>query len=163
MRGWFDSARRRLHSPPRQQLSRRSRRRVRSAAHRSPVRAPPRRSRRRDGRIRPARRPTVVEVRTINDGDPALAAQRPEFNSLPASYPERKLFMETGRPAKGGPELTRRAIDLIAPIGYGQRALIVAPAAPARRRCCTRSPRASRSTIPTRCCSSCSSTNDRRK
>ena len=36
--------------------------------------------------------------------------------------------METGRPAKGGPELTRRAIDLIAPIGYGQRALIVAPA-----------------------------------
>jgi transcription termination factor Rho len=73
-------------------------------------------------------RPTVVEVRTINDGDPAVAARRPEFNSLPASYPERKLFMETGRPAKGGPELTRRAIDLIAPIGYGQRALIVAPA-----------------------------------
>ena len=73
-------------------------------------------------------RPTVVEVRTINDGDPAIAARRPEFNSLPASYPERKLFMETGRPAKGGPELTRRAIDLIAPIGYGQRALIVAPA-----------------------------------
>ena len=73
-------------------------------------------------------RSTVVEVRTINDADPQLAAKRPEFNSLPASYPERKLFMETGRPAKGGPELTRRAIDLIAPIGYGQRALIVAPA-----------------------------------
>jgi transcription termination factor Rho len=73
-------------------------------------------------------RPTVVEVRTINDVDPASASRRPEFNSLPASYPERKLFMETGRPAKGGPELTRRAIDLIAPIGYGQRALIVAPA-----------------------------------
>jgi transcription termination factor Rho len=76
----------------------------------------------------PRGRPTVVEVRTINDADPTLAAKRPEFNSLPASYPERKLFMETGRPAKGGPELTRRAIDLIAPIGYGQRALIVAPA-----------------------------------
>ena len=76
----------------------------------------------------PRGRPTVVEVRTINDADPALAAKRPDFNSLPASYPERKLFMETGRPAKGGPELTRRAIDLIAPIGYGQRALIVAPA-----------------------------------
>ena len=72
-------------------------------------------------------RPTVVEIRTINDTDPALAAKRPDFNSLPASYPERKLFMETGRPAKGGHELTRRAIDLIAPIGYGQRALIVAP------------------------------------
>ncbi len=73
-------------------------------------------------------RPTVVEIRTINDADPALAAKRPDFNSLTASYPERKLFMETGRPAKSGNELTRRAIDLIAPIGYGQRALIVAPA-----------------------------------
>jgi len=76
----------------------------------------------------PRGRSTVVEIRSINDAEPASAARRPEFNSLPASYPERKLFMETGRPAKGGPELTRRAIDLIAPIGYGQRALIVAPA-----------------------------------
>ena len=73
-------------------------------------------------------RPTVVEIKSINENDPGTASRRPEFNSLPASYPERKLFMETGRPAKGGPELTRRAIDLIAPIGYGQRALIVAPA-----------------------------------
>ena len=73
-------------------------------------------------------RPTVVEVRTINDIDPALSSKRPEFNSLTASYPERKLFMETGRPAKAGAELIRRSIDLIAPIGYGQRALIVAPA-----------------------------------
>jgi transcription termination factor Rho len=73
-------------------------------------------------------RSTVVEVRTINDMDPTVAMRRPEFNSLTASYPERKLFMETGRPAKGGSELIRRAIDLIAPIGYGQRALIVAPA-----------------------------------
>jgi transcription termination factor Rho len=76
----------------------------------------------------PRGRPTVAEIRSINEADPALAAKRPDFNSLTASYPERKLFLETGRPAKGGPELTRRAIDLIAPIGYGQRALIVAPA-----------------------------------
>jgi transcription termination factor Rho len=73
-------------------------------------------------------RTVVVEVRTINGVDIETAAQRPEFNSLPASYPERKLHLETGRPAKGGAELIRRAIDLIAPIGYGQRALIVAPA-----------------------------------
>ena len=73
-------------------------------------------------------RAVVVEVRTINGDDPASAARRPEFASLTASYPERKLKLETGRPAKGGPELTRRAIDLIAPIGFGQRALIVAPA-----------------------------------
>jgi len=70
----------------------------------------------------------VAEITQVNGDDPALAARRPDFGSLTASYPERKLTLETGRPAKGGPELTRRAIDLIAPIGYGQRALIVAPA-----------------------------------
>jgi transcription termination factor Rho len=70
----------------------------------------------------------VVDVQKINGGEPDAAARRPDFGSLIASYPERKLKLETGRPAKGGPELTRRAIDLIAPIGYGQRALIVAPA-----------------------------------
>src|SRR6267378_2560127 len=70
----------------------------------------------------------VVDVKEINGASPDEAARRPDFGSLIASYPERKLKLETGRPAKGGPELTRRAIDLIAPIGYGQRALIVAPA-----------------------------------
>jgi transcription termination factor Rho len=78
--------------------------------------------------IDPRGRPTVAEIRAINDREPVAGTPRPEFNSLTASYPERKLFMETGRPSRSGPELTRRAIDLIAPIGYGQRALIVAPA-----------------------------------
>jgi transcription termination factor Rho len=73
-------------------------------------------------------RTVVAEITQINGGDPELALRRPDFGALTASYPERKLKLETGRPAKGGPELTRRAIDLIAPIGYGQRALIVAPA-----------------------------------
>jgi transcription termination factor Rho len=73
-------------------------------------------------------RVTVADITHINDGDPAIALRRPDFSALTASYPERKLTLETGRPAKAGPELTRRAIDLIAPIGYGQRALIVAPA-----------------------------------
>jgi transcription termination factor Rho len=73
-------------------------------------------------------RVAVVDLLKINDQDPATAMRRPDFGSLTATYPERKLTLETGRPAKGGPELTRRAIDLIAPIGYGQRALIVAPA-----------------------------------
>src|SRR5688500_6323593 len=76
----------------------------------------------------PRGRLTVVEVTKVNGLEPAALAQRAEFASLVASYPDRKLFLETGRPAKGGPELTRRAIDLIAPIGFGQRALIVAPA-----------------------------------
>ena len=73
-------------------------------------------------------RVVAVEILQINGDDPATATRRPEFASLTASYPERKLKLETGRPAKNGPELTRRAIDLIAPIGFGQRALIVAPA-----------------------------------
>ena len=70
----------------------------------------------------------VVDLKEINGANPDEAARRPDFGSLTASYPERKLKLETGKPAKSGPELTRRAIDLIAPIGYGQRALIVAPA-----------------------------------
>jgi transcription termination factor Rho len=73
-------------------------------------------------------RTIVAEITQINGSEPDLALRRPDFGALVASYPERKLKLETGRPAKGGPELTRRAIDLIAPIGYGQRALIVAPA-----------------------------------
>ncbi len=73
-------------------------------------------------------RQIISDVVALNDGSPELVEKRPDFNTLTASYPDRKLTLETGRPAKTGPELTRRAIDLIAPIGYGQRALIVAPA-----------------------------------
>ena len=76
----------------------------------------------------PRGRTALIDVTEINGADPAIAARRPEFNTLIATYPERKLHLETGRPAKAGAELIRRAIDLIAPIGYGQRALIVAPA-----------------------------------
>jgi transcription termination factor Rho len=70
----------------------------------------------------------VAEIVAINGDEPKEGPRRPDFQTLTASYPERRLTLETGKPAKGGPELTRRAIDLIAPIGYGQRALIVAPA-----------------------------------
>ncbi|HEU6452390.1 MAG TPA: transcription termination factor Rho [Gemmatimonadaceae bacterium] len=73
-------------------------------------------------------RTTAVDIEQVNGAEPSTTTRRPDFSSLIASYPERKLVLETGKPAKGGPELTRRAIDLIAPIGYGQRALIVAPA-----------------------------------
>ena len=76
----------------------------------------------------PRNRVAVMEVQTINGADPALSLKRQDFAVLTATYPERKIFLETGRPAKAGHEVTRRAIDLIAPIGYGQRALIVAPA-----------------------------------
>ena len=68
----------------------------------------------------------ACEITHINGSEAAEMIRRPDFGSLTATYPERRLTLETGRPAKGGPELTRRAIDLVAPIGYGQRALIVA-------------------------------------
>ena len=74
------------------------------------------------------RRPTVCEITTINDAAPDPNVRRKDFKSLTASYPDKRLTLETGRPAKVGHEITRRALDLIAPIGYGQRALIVAPA-----------------------------------
>ena len=74
------------------------------------------------------RRPTVCEITTINELVPDPNERRKDFKSLTASYPDKRLTLETGRPAKVGHEITRRAIDLIAPIGYGQRALIVAPA-----------------------------------
>jgi transcription termination factor Rho len=76
----------------------------------------------------PRGRTVLVEITAINGDEPQNSLRRPDFNTLTATYPERKLFLETGRPAKAGNELIRRAIDLIAPIGYGQRALIVAPA-----------------------------------
>ena len=66
--------------------------------------------------------------RTINGDDPTLALRRARFQLADRELSRAQTQLETGRPAKGGPELTRRAIDLIAPIGYGQRALIVAPA-----------------------------------
>ncbi len=74
------------------------------------------------------RRPTVCEITTINEMAPDPEVRRKDFKSLTASYPDKRLTLETGRPAKVGHEITRRTLDLIAPIGYGQRALIVAPA-----------------------------------
>lgn len=73
-------------------------------------------------------RNVVVDLTQVNGVPSSELTRRPDFGSLTATYPERRLTLETGRPAKGGPELTRRAIDLVAPVGYGQRALIVAPA-----------------------------------
>jgi transcription termination factor Rho len=72
-------------------------------------------------------RPVVVEVRSVDGAPPQPGVKRPEFGQLLATYPDRKLKLELGGPGRG-PELTRRVVDLIAPIGFGQRALIVAPA-----------------------------------
>ena len=60
-------------------------------------------------------------------------------------------------------DTSMRIVDLIAPIGRGQRGLLVAPLAAARPRSCARSRRASRRPTRTCTCSCCSSTSARRR
>jgi transcription termination factor Rho len=45
-------------------------------------------------------RHVVIEVLQLNDGSPVVLDKRPDFNTLTASYPDRKLTLETGKPAK---------------------------------------------------------------
>ncbi|USR80209.1 transcription termination factor Rho [Arcanobacterium pinnipediorum] len=64
----------------------------------------------------------LVDVETINGLSVEDAALRPEFNKLTPLYPQEMLRLETTQKA-----LTTRMIDLVAPIGKGQRGLIVSP------------------------------------
>ncbi|MEU5763702.1 transcription termination factor Rho [Nocardia sp. NPDC047648] len=64
----------------------------------------------------------LVRLDTVNGGDVEAAKRRPEFGKLTPLYPNQRLRLET-QPNK----LTTRVIDLIMPIGKGQRALIVSP------------------------------------
>ncbi|MGI3778802.1 MAG: transcription termination factor Rho [Janthinobacterium lividum] len=73
----------------------------------------------------------LLKVNNINFEPPEAVKNRTNFDNLTPLYPERRLKMEleAREPAgKGMPrDVTSRVIDLIAPIGMGQRALIVAP------------------------------------
>ena len=64
----------------------------------------------------------LVQVDSINGLSVDDAAARVEFTNLTPLYPQERLRLETG-PEK----LTQRIIDLVAPVGKGQRGLIVAP------------------------------------
>ncbi|WP_222132265.1 transcription termination factor Rho [Pseudonocardia sp. C8] len=64
----------------------------------------------------------LVRVDTINGRDPESARQRAEFTKLTPLYPNERLRLET-EPT----QLTTRVIDLVMPVGKGQRALIVSP------------------------------------
>ncbi|GAB3973630.1 hypothetical protein GCM10029978_053380 [Actinoallomurus acanthiterrae] len=64
----------------------------------------------------------LVRVDTVNGLPPENAAKRPHFAELTPLYPQERLRLETGRN-----DLAGRIVDLIAPIGKGQRGLIVAP------------------------------------
>jgi transcription termination factor Rho len=64
----------------------------------------------------------LVRIDSVNGADPELATSRPEFHKLTPLYPQDRLRLETEPHL-----LTPRVIDLVAPIGKGQRGLIVSP------------------------------------
>ena len=64
----------------------------------------------------------MVRIDTVNSGDLESARQRPDFAKLTPLYPQERLKLET-TPT----QMTGRIIDLMSPIGKGQRALIVSP------------------------------------
>src|SRR5579875_1405726 len=67
----------------------------------------------------------LLKVNQINFDDPEKLRHRINFDNLTPLYPDEKLKLEFDDPTKK--DLTTRVIDLIAPLGKGQRALIVSP------------------------------------
>ncbi len=68
--------------------------------------------------------PALVRVDQVNGNDPETAKVRPRFEELTPLFPDLKLVLETPRdPAN----VTARIVDLVSPIGKGQRGLIVSP------------------------------------
>ena len=74
------------------------------------------------------RSPTLARITSVNGQTPASLAQRPDFSRLTAVHPNERLVLECGIVRRGQPDFTNRVIDLLCPMGKGQRALIVAPA-----------------------------------
>lgn len=64
----------------------------------------------------------LMHVETVNGKNPEEAKERPHFPALTALYPEKQIKLETHKT-----RLATRMIDIFAPVGFGQRGLIVAP------------------------------------
>ncbi|MBX5467541.1 MAG: transcription termination factor Rho [Firmicutes bacterium] len=64
----------------------------------------------------------LLRVEAVNAMPPEKAAERPDFDGLTPIFPNTRFRLETTRD-----ELATRLVDIVAPIGKGQRALIVAP------------------------------------
>jgi transcription termination factor Rho len=64
----------------------------------------------------------LLKISTVNADDPEKAKDRVPFDNLRPRYPDQRLRLET----EDG-DISMRVVDLIAPIGKGQRGLIVAP------------------------------------
>ena len=81
-----------------------------------------------EGMARPAGRqeknPALLQIDKVNGLDPEKAKERPRFEDLTPLFPDEKLSLE--RSDLPG-DMTARIIDLISPIGKGQRGLIVSP------------------------------------
>jgi transcription termination factor Rho len=80
------------------------------------------------GGFRPAasneKYPALLRVDTVAGVDPEVARLRPRFEDLTPLFPDEKLNLETN---EGKLDLTPRIVDLLSPIGKGQRGLIVSP------------------------------------
>lgn len=64
----------------------------------------------------------LLRVRKINDGDPELKRKQIPFENLTPLFPEERLVLERGKEG-----ISMRVMDILTPIGKGQRGLIVAP------------------------------------
>ncbi len=67
----------------------------------------------------------LLKVNTINFEDPERIKHKINFDNLTPLYPDERLRLEVAEPVKK--DFSARVIDIVAPIGKGQRALIVAP------------------------------------
>ncbi len=78
------------------------------------------------GRVRPAKAwekyLALLQIESVNGLDPALIQNRIPFDNLTPRYPDARLRLESS-----SEDLGMRVVDLIAPLGKGQRGLIVAP------------------------------------
>ena len=80
------------------------------------------------GASRPALRneknPALLRIDLVNGEDPESARERPSFDDLTPLFPDTRLTLEN---SSDPTNMTARIIDLISPIGKGQRGLIVSP------------------------------------
>ncbi|MFV2074212.1 MAG: transcription termination factor Rho [Thermoanaerobaculales bacterium] len=77
---------------------------------------------------RPGKSAPLRHLHTVNGFPPEDLGHRPQFSRLSALHPNHQLILECGLERNGQPDYTNRIIDLICPLGVGQRALIVSPA-----------------------------------
>ena len=66
---------------------------------------------------------SLLRVQTINGASPEEMRSRPQFEELTPIYPDERLYLETEGPSG----VTGRFMDIVTPVGRGQRGLIVAP------------------------------------